>query len=74
CSETGYAGRTVIGEILELTDEIKEMILEKKPLSEIKKVAMEQGMIPIRKNGIEKVKDGITSLAELNRVTIKEWI
>lgn len=74
CSEMGYAGRTVIGEILELTDEIKEMILDKKPLSEIKKVAMEQGMIPIRKNGIEKIKDGITSLAELNRVTIKEWI
>lgn len=74
CSEMGYSGRTVIGEILELTDEIKEMILDKKPLSEIKKVAMEQGMIPIRQNGLEKVKSGVTSLSELNRVTIKEWI
>ncbi|MCI0470208.1 MAG: GspE/PulE family protein [Candidatus Aminicenantes bacterium] len=74
CSEMGYSGRTVIGEILELTDEIKEMILDKKPLSEIKKVAMTQGMIPIRRNGLEKVKAGITSLAELNRVTIKEWM
>ncbi|MCK4762348.1 MAG: type II/IV secretion system protein [Candidatus Aminicenantes bacterium] len=73
CTEMGYAGRTVIGEILELTDEIKEMILEKKPLSEIKKVAMEQGMIPIRRNGLEKINSGVTSLAELNRVTIKEW-
>ncbi len=74
CSDTGYSGRTAIGEILELTDGIKEMILDKKPLSEIKKLAMEQGMIPIRKNGMEKVKTGITSLEELNRVTIKEWI
>ncbi len=73
CSNIGYQGRTVIGEILELTDEIKEMILDKKPLSEIKKMAMEQGMIPIRRNGLEKVKDGTTSLAELNRVTLREW-
>ncbi|MCP5103302.1 MAG: type II/IV secretion system protein, partial [bacterium] len=41
CAGIGYSGRTVIGEILELTDEIKEMILDKKPLSEIKKLAME---------------------------------
>ena len=74
CSETGYSGRTVIGEILELTDEIKEMILDKKPLSEVKKLAMKQGMIPIRKNGLEKVLAGITSIEELNRVTIKEWL
>ena len=74
CAGIGFSGRTVIGEILELTDEIKEMILDKKPLSEIKKVAMEQGMIPIRQNGLEKVITGITSFEELNRVTIKEWL
>lgn len=74
CAEIGYAGRTVIGEILELTDDIKEMILEKKPLSEIKKVATDQGMIPIRQNGLKKVTDGITSFEELNRVTIREWL
>ncbi|MFC2146145.1 GspE/PulE family protein [Acidobacteriota bacterium] len=74
CSDTGYSGRTVIGEILELTDEIKELILDKKPLSEVKKLAMEQGMIPLRKNGLEKVVAGITSIEELNRVTIKEWL
>jgi type II secretory ATPase GspE/PulE/Tfp pilus assembly ATPase PilB-like protein len=74
CTEMGYSGRTVIGEILELTDEIKEMILDKKPLSEIKKTAMQQGMIPLRRNGLEKVKIGITSFEELNRVTIKEWL
>ncbi|MCP4216546.1 MAG: type II/IV secretion system protein [bacterium] len=74
CGDIGYSGRTVIGEILELTDEIKEMILDKKPLSEIKKLAMEQGMIPIRKNGLQKAMDGITSFEELNRVTIREWL
>jgi len=74
CSGTGYSGRTAIGEVLELTDEVKEMILAKKPTSEIKKVAMEQGMIPIRHNGLDKVKTGVTSLTELNRVTVKEWV
>jgi type IV pilus assembly protein PilB len=74
CSGLGYSGRTAIGEILELTDKIKEMILEKKPTSEIKKEAMSQGMAPLRKDGLEKVKAGITSIEELNRVTIKEWL
>jgi type II secretory ATPase GspE/PulE/Tfp pilus assembly ATPase PilB-like protein len=74
CSGLGYSGRTAIGEILELTDEAKEMILARKPTSEIKKVAMEQGMIPIRKNGLNCVKAGVTSIEELNRVTVKEWV
>ena len=73
-SGLGYSGRTAIGEILELTDDIKEMILARKPTSEIKKVAMEQGMIPIRKNGLNRVKAGATSIEELNRVTVKEWV
>lgn len=73
CLNTGYSGRIAIGEILELSDEIKEMILAKKPTSEIKKVAMASGMVTIRRNGIEKVKNGLTSLEELNRVTVKEW-
>jgi type II secretory ATPase GspE/PulE/Tfp pilus assembly ATPase PilB-like protein len=74
CSGLGYSGRTAIGEILEMTDETKEMILDRKPTSEIKKVAMEQGMIPIRKNGLNCVKAGVTSIEELNRVTVKEWV
>ncbi len=74
CNYLGYIGRTAIAEILEFTDEIKEMILNRKPTSEIKKIAIKQGMIPIRKNGLEKVKAGMTSLEELNRVTVQEWI
>jgi type IV pilus assembly protein PilB len=74
CSGLGYAGRTAIAEILELTDEIKELILARKPTSEIKKTAVEQGMLPIRRNGLACVKAGVTSLDELNRVTVKEWV
>jgi type II secretory ATPase GspE/PulE/Tfp pilus assembly ATPase PilB-like protein len=74
CSGLGYSGRTAIGEVLELTDEIKEMILARKSTSEIKKIAMEQGMIPIRKNGLNCVQAGVTSIEELNRVTVKEWV
>ena len=74
CNQTGYSGRSAIGEILELTDEIKEMILDKKPTSEIKKKAIESGMTPIRRDGFMKVKAGMTSLEELNRVTVREWI
>ena len=74
CAGLGYSGRTAIGEILELTDEVKEMILARKPTSEIKKVAMEQGMVPIRGNGLACVKAGVTSIEELNRVTVKEWV
>jgi len=73
CLNTGYSGRIAIGEILELNDEIKEMILAQKPTSEIKKIAMESGMVTIRRNGIEKVRKGLTSIEELNRVTVKEW-
>ncbi len=73
CLNTGYSGRIAIGEILELDDAIKEMILAQKPTSEIKKIAMASGMVSIRRNGIEKVENGLTSIEELNRVTVKEW-
>ena len=50
------------------------MILDKKPLSEVKHVAREAGMVPMRKDALDKVKKGITSIEEINRVTLKEWI
>jgi len=72
CGFTGYRGRTAIAELLELSDEIREMILEKKPLSEIKKRAKIEGMIFLREVGTEKVLKGETSLKELNKVTFVE--
>jgi type IV pilus assembly protein PilB len=72
CHFTGYKGRTAIAEFLELSDEIREMILDKKPLSEVRKRAKEEGMIFLRKAGMDKVLDGVTSLRELNKVTFVE--
>ncbi len=72
CYYTGYKGRTAIAELLELSDEIREMILAKKPLSEVKKRAKSEGMIFLREVGLEKVLKGITSLKELNKVTFVE--
>ncbi|MGB4705361.1 MAG: GspE/PulE family protein [Candidatus Saccharicenans sp.] len=72
CHGTGYKGRTAIAELLELSDNIREMILARKPLSEVKKAAQSEGMIPLRQAGLEKVLAGITSLKELNKVTFVE--
>lgn len=73
CNFTGFKGRTAIAELLELSDTIREMILMKRPLSEVKKQAKAEGMIFLREVGMkEKVLRGITSLRELNRVTFVE--
>jgi len=72
CHFTGYKGRTAIAEFLELSDEIREMILDKKPLSEVRKRAKKEGMVFLRQAGMEKVLKGMTSLRELNKVTFVE--
>jgi type IV pilus assembly protein PilB len=72
CNFTGYKGRTAIAELLELSDEIREMILDKRPLSEVRKRAKEEGMVFLREVGMEKVLQGVTSLKELNKVTFVE--
>jgi type II secretory ATPase GspE/PulE/Tfp pilus assembly ATPase PilB-like protein len=72
CGGTGYQGRTAIAEILELSDPIREMIIEKKPLSEIRKRAKSEGMVFLREVGVDKVVAGITSLKDLNKVTFVE--
>jgi type IV pilus assembly protein PilB len=72
CNFTGYQGRTAIAEILELSDPIRELILEKRPLSEVKKRAKAEGMIFLREVGMNKVLAGVTSLKDLNKVTFVE--
>jgi type IV pilus assembly protein PilB len=72
CGGTGYKGRTAICELLDLTDRIREMILDKKPNSEIKKVAREEGMRFLRESAVERVMHGITTLREINKVTFVE--
>ncbi len=72
CGGTGYKGRTAICELLDLSDHIREMILEQKPTSEIKKAAREEGMTFLRESAVHKVFAGITTLREINKVTFVE--
>jgi type IV pilus assembly protein PilB len=69
CSGSGYRGRTAISELLDLSDHIREMIINRKPTSEIKKVAKEEGMTFLRDSGMGKIRAGITTLREINKVT-----
>jgi type II secretory ATPase GspE/PulE/Tfp pilus assembly ATPase PilB-like protein len=72
CSGTGYHGRTAICELLDLTDRIREMIVDRRPTSEIKRIACEEGMITLRESGLAKIRDGITTVKEINKVTFVE--
>ena len=72
CSGTGFHGRTAICELLDLTDRIREMIIDRRPTSEIKRVAREEGMITLRESGLAKIRSGITTLKEINKVTFVE--
>ena len=72
CSGTGYHGRTAICELLDLTDRIREMIVDRRPTSEIKRIAREEGMITLRESGLAKIREGITSVKEINKVTFVE--
>ena len=69
CAGTGFRGRTAIHELLDLTDQIRDMILLKKPISEIRRVAWEQGIQSLREGALQKVKSGLTTLREINKVT-----
>ncbi len=72
CGGTGYRGRTAIHELLDLSDQVREMILAKKPSSEIRKVAKEEGMHFLRESALLRVRSGITTLKEINKVTFIE--
>jgi type II secretory ATPase GspE/PulE/Tfp pilus assembly ATPase PilB-like protein len=72
CGGTGFKGRTAICELLDLSDRIREMILERRPQSEIKKAAHEEGMRFLRESAVEKVLTGQTTLREINKVTFVE--
>jgi len=72
CGGTGYRGRTAIHELLDLSDRVREMILAKKPSSEIRKCAKEEGMHFLRESALQRVRAGITTLKEINKVTFIE--
>ena len=69
CGGTGYRGRTAVCELLDLTDELREMILARAPASEIKQAMRAKGMRFLRDSAVEKVVSGFTTLREINKVT-----
>ena len=70
CNNTGYKGRRGVYEFLSITEEIQQLILAHASNHEIKEKAIEQGMTTLRYDGLQKVKDGITSIEEMMRVII----
>ncbi len=69
CAGSGYKGRQAISELLGLSDEIREMLIERRPAVEIKKAAKDSGMVFLRESAVEKALSGQSTLKEINRVT-----
>ena len=72
CGGTGFRGRTAIHELLDLSEKIREMILDKRPASTIKAQAKEEGMTFLRESALDRVRKGITTMREINKVTFIE--
>ncbi|MFZ1144253.1 MAG: GspE/PulE family protein, partial [Bryobacteraceae bacterium] len=72
CGGTGFRGRSAIHELLDLSDRIREMILDKRSTSEIKRMAREEGMTFLRESAVAKMRAGVTTLREINKVTFIE--
>ncbi|MEA2173623.1 MAG: type pilus assembly protein PilB [Blastocatellia bacterium] len=74
CNHTGYRGRTAIHELLDLSDNIREMIIERRPGSEVRRAAELEGLKSLRESALQKVFAGVSTLHEINRVTFVEEV
>ena len=72
CNHTGYRGRTAIHELLEMSDNIRELIIARKPGSEVRRAAVTEGLGSLRESAVRLVFEGQTTLHEINRVTFVE--
>jgi type IV pilus assembly protein PilB len=72
CNNTGYKGRIALFEVMQITDEIRDLILQKAHSREVKNKAMEQGMLTLRQSGLIKIKNGITSMEDVLGETIRD--
>jgi type IV pilus assembly protein PilB len=72
CNGTGFLGRSAISELLDLSDNIRALILEKRPAAEIKRAARAEGMVFLRESALQRVFAGVTTLKEINKVTFVE--
>jgi type IV pilus assembly protein PilB len=71
CNNTGYKGRVGLYEVMEVTEELRELILVGASALELRRKAIEEGMITLRNSGLRKVKDGLTTIDEVVRETVK---
>jgi type IV pilus assembly protein PilB len=71
CNNTGYKGRVGLYEVMEVTDELRELILVGASALELKRKAVDEGMITLRRSGLHKVMEGVTSIEEVARETVK---
>jgi type IV pilus assembly protein PilB len=74
CNHTGYRGRTAIHELLDLSDNIREMIIDRRPGSEVRRAAEAEGLNSLRESALQKVFAGVSTLHEINRVTFVEEV
>jgi len=70
CSNTGYKGRIALYEVMEVEDEIREMILSGASSYELRVKAIQNGMITLRGSGLQKIRDGVTTMEEVLRETV----
>jgi type IV pilus assembly protein PilB len=70
CSKTGYRGRVALAEVMAVTEEIERMTVERATAVDIARVAIEQGMQSLRLDGMEKARQGVTSVEEVMRVVV----
>jgi len=71
CNKTGYKGRVGLYEVMEITDELRELILVGASALELRRKAIEEGMITLRGSGLRKITDGVTTIEEVLRETVK---
>jgi type IV pilus assembly protein PilB len=71
CNKTGYKGRCGLYEVMEITDELRELILVGASALELRRKAIEEGMITLRGSGLRKITDGVTTIEEVLRETVK---
>jgi type IV pilus assembly protein PilB len=70
CNNTGYKGRVALYEVMEMTGNMREMILQGASTDELRKQAIDEGMLTLRQSGLQKARDGMTSLEEVLKVTV----
>jgi type IV pilus assembly protein PilB len=71
CNNTGYKGRVGLYEVMEITEELRELVLVGASALELRRKAIEEGMLTLRMSGLRKVRDGLTTIEEVARETVK---